>query len=60
MNDNMYQNRLTQENIQKLKSIGHQFIDPIQGHLVCGRTALGHIADTATIVQAVQGAFSKK
>lgn len=60
MNDNMFQNRLTQENIRKLKECGHHFIDPIHGHLACGKIALGHIADTETIVQAVLGASPKK
>lgn len=60
MNDNMFQNRITQENILKLKNYGHHFIDPIHGHLVCGKIALGHIADTETIVQAVLGASVKK
>lgn len=55
MNDNMFKNPLTQANIEKLKKIGHRFIDPIQGHLVCGRVALGHIADTDVIVKSVLG-----
>ncbi len=60
MNDNMYKNPLTQSNIEKLKKNGHHFIDPIQGHLVCGRVALGHIADTETIVEAVLKSLSLK
>lgn len=53
MNDKMFKNAITQENINRLKKCGHRFIDPIQGHLVCGRVALGHIADHETIVNAV-------
>jgi phosphopantothenoylcysteine decarboxylase/phosphopantothenate--cysteine ligase len=53
MNDNMFKNPLTQANIEKLKKIGHHFIDPVEGHLVCGRTAVGHIAETDAIVKAV-------
>ncbi len=60
MNDNMFQSPLTQDNINRLKKIGHRFIDPIEGHLVCGRTALGHIADTDTIVKAVLGALQSR
>lgn len=60
MNDNMFGNPLTQANIERLKKIGHHFIDPIQGHLVCGRIALGHIAETETILQAVTQAFASK
>ena len=53
MNDNMFQSPLTQDNMNRLKKIGHLLVDPIEGHLVCGRTALGHIADLETIVNAV-------
>ncbi len=53
MNDNMYHHPLTQENIQKLKGICYEFIDPIKGHLVCGKEALGHISEPAVIVRRV-------
>lgn len=53
MNDQMYQNPLTQENIQKLKKFGYRFVDPIEGHLICGKEALGHISDPETIVHQV-------
>jgi len=58
MNDNMYKNPLTQANIEKLKKLGHHFIAPIEGNLACGRTAIGHIADTETIVKSVTQALS--
>lgn len=54
MNDNMYNHPLTQENIKKLKSIGYHFVDPIEGHLVCGKEAIGHISDPATIISALK------
>lgn len=60
MNDNMYKNPITQANIEKLKKYGHFFIDPIEGHLVCGRTALGHIADIETILKAVNRTLTEK
>jgi len=60
MNDNMYKNAITQANIAKLKENGHSFIAPVEGHLVCGRTALGHIADTDIIVKAVTQALAGK
>lgn len=53
MNDLMYQNPLTQENMAKLRRIGYRFADPVEGHLVCGREALGHISDTETITRQV-------
>lgn len=51
MNDQMYRNPLTQENIQKLRKRGYQFIDPIEGRLICGKEALGHISEPGTIVE---------
>lgn len=53
MNDVMYQHPATQENIQTLKKRGVQFIDPIEGRLVCTDHALGHIADNDTILKMV-------
>ncbi len=50
MNDQMYAHPLTQQNIRKLKDIGYHFIDPVRGHLVCGKEAMGHISDPETIV----------
>lgn len=55
MNDQMYRHSVTQENIQKLRRRGCHFAEPIEGHLICGREALGHVADPETITeQAVQ------
>jgi len=53
MNTQMYSNAIVQENCQKLKKHGVQFIAPIKGKLACGTTGEGHIADETTIVKAV-------
>ena len=54
MNDQMYEHPITQQNIQKLRTIGYHFIDPIHGHLVCGREALGHISENGTILDRLE------
>ena len=54
MNDNMFAHVLTQENIQKLRSVGYQFVEPVKGDLVCGRIGVGHIADNSAVLDAVQ------
>ena len=54
MNDNMFAHALTQENIQKLRSVGYRFVDPIEGDLVCGRIGVGHVADNSAMLGAVQ------
>lgn len=60
MNDNMFAHAVTQENIGKLKKIGYQFTDPIEGDLVCGRVGVGHIADQAVILEKVYSILSAK
>ena len=53
MNTAMYQNKIVQENIGKLKAKGIKFIDPIKGKLACGTTGEGHLAEVDTIVKKV-------
>ena len=53
MNDNMFAHTLTQENIAKLKKIGYEFVDPIEGNLVCGRVGMGHIQENSVILNSV-------
>ncbi len=54
MNDNMFRNPLTQENMKKLRSIGYEFVEPVKGHLVCGREEIGHIASQETVFAKIQ------
>jgi phosphopantothenoylcysteine decarboxylase/phosphopantothenate--cysteine ligase len=54
MNDNMYQNRITQDNIKKLKSLGYKFVDPIKGRLACGKMGVGCLAEVETIIKEVK------
>ena len=51
MNDHMLSHPLTQRNLKTLREIGYHIVDPIVGDLVCGKEALGHIADHADILQ---------
>lgn len=50
MNVNMYQNPVLQENIEKLKVLGYEFIGPVIGNLACGDQGLGKMADPKDIV----------
>lgn len=54
MNDHMFSHDITQENIAKLRRVGYRFVDPIQGDLVCGRTAMGHIAEGDAVLSEVR------
>ena len=53
MNENMFFNKFTQENIKRLESNGFTVIPPIKGHLVCMDQGMGHLAEIADIVSAV-------
>lgn len=58
MNDQMYLHPLTQKNLGILKEIGYHILDPVEGDLVCGKTAIGHIPDPKTLADAVQAIIS--
>jgi phosphopantothenoylcysteine decarboxylase/phosphopantothenate--cysteine ligase len=54
MNENMFRNKITQANIQKLKSLGYIFIQPRTGKLACGKTGVGCLADVEEIIKEVK------
>jgi len=60
MNEKMYYNRFTQENIDRLKKHGALFVPPIEGHLVCMDQGMGHLAENATIVKFVEKVLASK
>lgn len=53
MNNNMYENRVVQANIQKLKDYGYKFIEPEDGMLACGTTGKGKLAKPDKIISYV-------
>lgn len=53
MNTNMYENIIVQENIEKLKKLGYEFIEPSSGVLACGDNGKGKLADVNTIIEKV-------
>jgi phosphopantothenoylcysteine decarboxylase/phosphopantothenate--cysteine ligase len=60
MNVNMYQNPITQDNIERLKRFGYHFIDPEEGDLACGYQGVGRLADPDEIVEQVIARRSPK
>ena len=54
MNENMYKNRIVQDNIKKLKSLGYKFVEPRRGRLACGKIGLGCLAEVETIIKEVK------
>jgi phosphopantothenoylcysteine decarboxylase/phosphopantothenate--cysteine ligase len=57
MNDVMYKNPITQENIDKLKARGFIFIDPEYGRLASGKMGQGRLAENEKIIQAIDEAI---
>ncbi|MBS5937688.1 bifunctional phosphopantothenoylcysteine decarboxylase/phosphopantothenate--cysteine ligase CoaBC [Clostridium sartagoforme] len=60
MNTNMYENKIVQSNIEKLKGLGYEFIEPASGRLACGDEGRGKLADVNTIVEKVLDALESK
>lgn len=54
MNENMYLNKITQENIKKLKSVGYKFIEPVKGRLACGVVGIGCLVEVDKIIKEVK------
>lgn len=54
MNENMYENKITQDNIKKLEKFGYKFIGPKTGPLACGKIGAGCLADVEEIVKEVK------
>jgi len=54
MNSNMYENKITQLNITKLKNLGYRFVGPVTGRLATGKVGIGHLAKVEDIVSEVK------
>ena len=60
MNVHMWENKICQENIQKLRSHGYHFIDPEAGELACGYEGKGRLAEIPAIVEEIRSLLSPK
>lgn len=60
MNTGMYENPAVQENIAVLKERGALFVEPASGHLACGDSGKGKLADVAVIEEAILSALTEK
>ena len=60
MNSQMYLNKITQGNIEKLRAAGYIFIDPNIGEMACETYGPGRLAEPDEIVQFIKKYFEKK
>ena len=60
MNCKMWENRIVQENVNKLKRNGYYFVQPSKGKLACGYSGIGRLASIDKIEQEVKVLIGKK
>ncbi len=53
MNVNMYRNPVLQQNLDKLKRVGYQVMEPEAGHLACGWTGEGRLPEPDMIFERI-------
>lgn len=53
MNTAMYENPVTQDNIEKLRHYGWEIIEPDTGRLACGAVGKGKLADPSRLLEAI-------
>ncbi len=58
MNTGMYDNPVTQQNLQTLRERGFHIIDPAAGRLACGDTGRGKLPDTPTLMHGIEQAIT--
>jgi len=59
MEENMYNHPIIQENIKILKKIGYEFLGPVEGDLVSGKKALGHIVEEKIVLDKIKEFFGR-
>jgi len=60
MNTNMYENPITQRNIETLKAFGYHVLDAASGELACGTTGAGRLPEPEDIVTWLDFEFNKR
>lgn len=60
MNNQMYENPIVQDNIEKLKHFGYHFIEPTIGQLACGYEAKGKLPKNEQIMEDVKKLLKEK
>lgn len=58
MNTAMFENPVTQQNLQRLREMGRYIVPPDSGRLACGDTGRGKLADAATILRYIEQAVT--
>lgn len=60
MNVNMWQAKVTKDNVTRLKELGHFVLDPDEGSLACGWTGAGRLPETSKIIEFIKNILTPK
>ena len=60
MNTRMYENKIVQDNIKKLKSYDYKFVEPETGILACGYEGKGKMPNTKKIIEEINNIINIK
>lgn len=60
MNTGMYDNPVTQQNLETLRAHGVHIVEPASGHLACGDTGRGKLADTPALLWGIEKALTRQ
>ena len=59
MNTEMYNNPITQRNLEGLRSLGYHIMEPAEGWLACGVTGVGRLPEPVAIVEWLEAQLCK-
>jgi phosphopantothenoylcysteine decarboxylase/phosphopantothenate--cysteine ligase len=59
MNNRMWDNPITRENVAKLQGLGYRMIGPESGWLACRNVGVGRMSEPATMVEEVTRLLSQ-
>lgn len=60
MNVHMFENPVLQENLSKLRRLGHEVMDPAEGYLACGYEGKGRLPEPQEIMDKIQGLINRR
>ena len=60
MDGNMYENPVTQENLERLKARGITIVGPAEGHLASGMTGVGRLVETPELMGHIRALLGKR
>ncbi len=58
MNDRMWNHPIVAENLDRLRRVNYRIVEPASGHLACGAYGPGRLADTDTLIAAIDRAVA--